>query len=99
MLLERYITPPNYHKLKIIKNKNSLYKEKKHIIKYKNKYITEKDYLNKRFGVNNEKNNNNHNAPNNNILYITPKQSKKYQIQIPKHKKQKPKTKEYLSHT
>ena len=52
MLLERYITPPNYHKLKIIKNKNSLYKEKKHIIKYKNKYITEKDYLNKRFGVN-----------------------------------------------
>lgn len=52
MLLERYITPPNYHKLKIIKNKNSLYKEKKHIIKYQNKYITEKDYLNKRFGVN-----------------------------------------------
>lgn len=49
MLLERYINPINYKKIKIIPNKNLMYKEKRHIIKYKNKYITEKDYLNKRF--------------------------------------------------
>lgn len=51
MLLERYMTPFNFDKFKIIKNKNSMYKDKRHIILYKDKYITEKDYLNKRFKV------------------------------------------------
>ncbi len=51
MLLERYINKINFNKIKIINNKNSMYKEKRHIILYKNKYITEKDYLQKRFKV------------------------------------------------
>ena len=51
LLLERYINPQKYKKLKIIKNKNLMYKEKRHIIKHNNKYITEKEYLNKRFQV------------------------------------------------
>lgn len=51
MLLERYIDKKEYKKFKIIKNKDSMYKDKRHIILYKNKYITEKDYLNKRFKV------------------------------------------------
>ena len=51
LLLEKYINPKNYKKIKIIPNKNLMYKEKRHIIKHNNKYITEKDYLNKRFKV------------------------------------------------
>ena len=51
MLLERYIEPKKYKKLKVINNKDSMYKDKRHIIKYQDKYITEKDYLNKRFKV------------------------------------------------
>lgn len=49
MLLERYMFPSFFSKFKIINNKNSMYKDKRHIILYKGKYITEKDYLNKRF--------------------------------------------------
>ena len=51
MLLEIYMFPFKFNKLKIIKNKNSMYKDKRHIILYKDKYITEKDYLNQRFKV------------------------------------------------
>lgn len=51
MLLERHMFPFEFKKLKIIKNKNSMYKDKRHIILYKDKYITEKDYLNQRFKV------------------------------------------------
>ena len=51
LLLEKYMQNKNYKKMKIIKNKDSMYKEKRHIILYKNKYITEKDYLNQRFKV------------------------------------------------
>lgn len=51
MLLERYMEPKKYKKLKVINNKDSMYKDKRHIIKYHDKYITEKDYLNKRFKV------------------------------------------------
>ena len=51
MLHERYIYKENHKKFKIIKNKDSMYKDKRHIILYKNKYITEKDYLNQRFKV------------------------------------------------
>ena len=48
-LLERYL-----HKISLIKTKNinkidNMYKEKYHIIKENNKYITEKQYLNRRF--------------------------------------------------
>ena len=49
LLLERYINPIRFKKFKIIDNKDSMYKDKRHIILYKNKYITEKDYLNRRF--------------------------------------------------
>lgn len=52
MLLERYMIKHNFKNLKIIKNKNNMYKDKRHIILYKNKYITEKDYLKERFKVN-----------------------------------------------
>lgn len=51
MLLERYMNSFKFDKLKIIKNKNSMYKDRRHIILYNDKYITEKDYLNKRFKV------------------------------------------------
>ena len=51
MLLERFIDRYNFKKEKIIKNKNDMYKDKRHIIFYKNKYITEKEYLNERFRV------------------------------------------------
>ena len=49
MLLERYMSNYKYNKLKIIKNKNLMYKDRRHLIFHNNKYITEKDYLNKRF--------------------------------------------------
>lgn len=51
MLLERYMTPINFKKFKVIDDKDLMYKDKRHIIKYDDKYITEKDYLNKRFKV------------------------------------------------
>ena len=50
-LLERYMEKFNYIKFKIIKDKDHMYKDKRHIILYKNKYVTEKDYLNERFKV------------------------------------------------
>ena len=50
LLLERYINPCFYKRFKIIKSKDLVYKDKRHTILYKGKYITEKDYLNKRFG-------------------------------------------------
>lgn len=51
MLLERYINSFSFNKFKVIKNKNSMYKDRRHIILYNDKYITEKEYLNKRFKV------------------------------------------------
>ena len=51
MLLERYIDKYSFNKEKIIKNKDSMYKEKRHVIYFKGKYITEKDYLKERFKV------------------------------------------------
>ena len=50
-LLERFINNYNYKKYKIIKNKDLMYKDKRHIILYKDKYVTEKEYLNDRFKV------------------------------------------------
>lgn len=51
MLLERYIGSFKFKKLKVIKNKNNMYKDKRHVVLYNNKYITEKEYLKERFKV------------------------------------------------
>ena len=48
-ILERYLYKYNYSKIKIINNKNKMYKNKLHIFKIDNKYIKEKDYLKKYF--------------------------------------------------
>lgn len=48
-LLERYLNNYNFKKIKIINNKNNMYKDKRHMLKDKNKYILEKDYLKERF--------------------------------------------------
>lgn len=50
-LLERFLNNYSFKKEKIIKNKNNMYKDKRHIIYYKNKYLTEKEYLKNRFQV------------------------------------------------
>ena len=44
-ILERYLYKYNYTKIKIIDDKNKMYKNKSHIFKIGNKYIKEKDYL------------------------------------------------------
>jgi len=49
LLLERYMDSFNFKKLKVILSKDNMYKDCRHVVFYKNKYITEKDYLNKRF--------------------------------------------------
>ena len=51
MLLERYMNKYNFKKEKIVNNKDSMYKEKRHVLFFRNKYITEKDYLKERFKV------------------------------------------------
>lgn len=48
-LLERYIDKLRFKKHKTINNKNNFYKDKSHVILFNNKYITEKDYLEKRY--------------------------------------------------
>lgn len=48
-LLERYIYKINYKKKKTIKKLDNMYKDKYHIIKEKEGYITEKQALNHRF--------------------------------------------------
>ena len=48
-LLERYLYKINYKNKKTIKKIDNMYKEKYHIIKGKNGYITEKKVLNNRF--------------------------------------------------
>lgn len=48
-LLERYLNYYNYKKVKVISKKENMYRNKKNIIKYKNKYFTEKDFLKERF--------------------------------------------------
>ena len=49
-LLERYLYNYKHNKYKVIKNSNNIYKEKNNIIHYQGHYITEKSYLNKRYG-------------------------------------------------
>ena len=49
LLLERYLGNYNFKRFKIINNKESMYKERRHLIKIKDKYIKEIDYLRERF--------------------------------------------------
>ena len=51
MLLERYIGNFRFKRLKKIYDKNNMYKDCRHLILYKNKFITERSYLNERFKV------------------------------------------------
>lgn len=44
-LLERYLYDFDYKKIKILKNKNKMYKNRKHIFLKNNKIINEKEYL------------------------------------------------------
>lgn len=44
-ILERYLYKYNYRKIKIINNKDKMYKNKTHIFKMGKKYIEEKEYL------------------------------------------------------
>lgn len=48
-LLERYLNRYYFKKYKLIQNKNNMFKGYRHIIKNSNTYVTEKEYLKKRF--------------------------------------------------
>lgn len=48
-LLERYLKNYNFKKLKIISNKNNMYKEKRHLFKINDVYYTEKEVLKNRY--------------------------------------------------
>ncbi len=47
LILEKFLYKNKYKKIKIIDNIKNLYRNKTHIIKYKNKYYLEHDYINK----------------------------------------------------
>ena len=49
LLLERYLGNYNFKRFKIINDKELMYKERKHLIKIKDKYLKERDYLKERF--------------------------------------------------
>ena len=48
-LLERYLDDYGFSKYKIIRNKNGFYRDRRHIIYIDNEYVTEKDYLRRRY--------------------------------------------------
>lgn len=50
-ILEKYLYRNNYKKYNRINNINNMKRNKKHLIKYKNIYITEKEYIKKIKGV------------------------------------------------
>ncbi len=50
-LLERYLKKYNFKKNKTIKNIDNMIRDTKHIIKEKNIYYTEKEYLTKRYNI------------------------------------------------
>jgi len=54
-LLERYMNKYNFKREKTINSLNKMKRDYRHVIKYKNKYITEKEYLKKRFDFNKKK--------------------------------------------
>ena len=47
--LERYLNNYHFKKIKVIPNINKMMRDKRHIIKKENKYLTEKEYLNNIF--------------------------------------------------
>lgn len=47
--LERYIKKYNFNKLKIIGNIDKMMRDKRHLIKNKNRYYTEKQLLSKKY--------------------------------------------------
>lgn len=49
LLLERYLKNISFKKLKVIKNSKKMYQNKRHLILDNNDYITERQYLKKRF--------------------------------------------------
>lgn len=51
-LLERYLNNYKFKKCKIIKNYKKMFRDKRHIIKTDDRYLTEKEYLNKLFKEN-----------------------------------------------
>ncbi len=51
MLLERYVGNFSFKRLKKIRDKNNMYKDCRHLVLYKGKFVTEKTYLNERFKV------------------------------------------------
>lgn len=55
-LLERYLYKINYQKIKKVSKIDNMYKDKIHVIKENNVYITEKQALNRRFARKNTKN-------------------------------------------
>lgn len=48
-LLERYMNRYYFKKEKTINNLNKMKRDYRHVIKYKNRYVTEREYLKKRF--------------------------------------------------
>lgn len=48
-LLERYLNNYHFSKSKLITSFNSFYRNKRHLIKYNDKYYLEKDYLSKKY--------------------------------------------------
>ncbi len=48
-MLDRYLKKYNFKAYKVINNKNNMYRDKKHVIKDNNRYISELEYLKKRF--------------------------------------------------
>ncbi|MFV0275065.1 MAG: site-2 protease family protein [Bacilli bacterium] len=49
LLLERYLNKYKFTKVKVINNPNKIMRDKKHVIKYKGKFLTEKQYLKYRY--------------------------------------------------
>ncbi len=49
-LLERYLNNYNFKKHKVIKDYKKMYRDRKHVIKLNENYVTEKEYLKKHFG-------------------------------------------------
>ncbi len=50
-LLERYLNKYNFKGIKYINNINEFYRNKRHIIKYKNNYLSEKEILSEKFNL------------------------------------------------
>lgn len=49
MLLEKYMYCFYFNRFSVVSNKNSMYRNRRHVVLYDGKYITEREYLDKRF--------------------------------------------------